>query len=349
MTPQLDPVLTEYGYTQDMAGALPEGTSPARVLRHDGASLLTITSGGPRSLPGAVACEPQPTVGDWLAVRLPREGGWDGARIEAVLPRTSLLRRASADGTGQQALAANVDVVLIVCGADRPVSAGRIQRAATQSWDAGADPVLVLTKVDSPDAADIDLARIELEVPGVPVLVTSVLEGLGLAELRARIAGVTSVLIGESGAGKSTLSNALLGRAEVATGAVREGDRKGRHTTSARQLHLLPGADRAMIIDTPGLRSLGLFADEDAVDAVFGDIQELAEACRFSDCAHVSEPGCAVLQACADGRLPTARYESWRRLQREVASAQLRADPRQLRRHHRQMSQMHKEIGKYKR
>ncbi len=349
MVPQLDPVLAEYGYTEDLEAALSEGEWPARVLRHDGASLLAVTTDGPRPLPAPVALEPVPTVGDWLAVRLPSARAWEGARIGAVLPRRSLLRRRSADGTGSQALAANVDVVLIVCGADRPIRGGRIQRAATQAWDAGADPVLVLTKSDAPEAADIDLDRIGLEVPGVPVLVTSVIEGVGLAELRARIAGVTAVLIGESGAGKSTLSNALLGREEMITGAVRDGDHKGRHTTSARQLHLLPGADHAVIIDTPGLRSLGLFTDEHAVDAGFGDIQELAQMCRFSDCAHVAEPGCAVLEACADGRLPSTRYESWRRLQREVASAQLRADPRQMRRHHRKMSQMQKEVGKHKR
>lgn len=346
MTAAFDPVLTDYGYTADLAAALPSGAWPARVLRHDGASLLAITADGPQTLPAPIGGEHAPTVGDWLAVRRPSASGWDGAKIESVLPRTSLLRRESADGTGAQALAANVDVVLIVCGADRPIRAGRIQRAATQAWDAGADPVLVLTKVDSPESTGVDLPAIELEVPGIPVLVTSVLEGVGLAELRARIAGSTAVLLGESGAGKSTLSNALLGREEMATGSVREGDRKGRHTTSARHLHLLPGADRAMIIDTPGLRSLGLFADRAAVDAGFADIQQLAQQCRFSDCAHVAEPGCAVLQACADGRLPSARYESWRRLQREVANRQLRADPREQRRRGRERAQMRKEIKK---
>ena len=343
------PSLNDFGYTEELAAALPSGAWPARVLRHDGASLLAITADGPQVLAAPIGGEPAPTVGDWLVVRRPSASGWDGAKIEALLPRTSLLRRESADGTRAQALAANVDVVLIVCGADRPIRAGRIQRAATQAWDAGADPVLVLTKVDSPETADVDLSAIELEVPGVPVLVTSVLEGVGLAELRDRIAGSTAVLLGESGAGKSTLSNALLGREALATGAVREGDRKGRHTTSARHLHLLPGTDHAMIIDTPGLRSLGLFADQDAVDAVFEDIQELALECRFSDCAHVAEPGCAVLQASADGRLPSERYDSWRRLQREVASLELRADPREQRRRGRERARMRKEIKQAKR
>ncbi len=348
MHPESGSLLARYGYGRAQAEALPQGTWPARVLRHDGSSLLVITDAGPQRLPSPVGSDPAPTVGDWLAVRRPHDGEWDGARIEAVLPRSSLLRRQSAEGTGAQALAANVDVVLVVCGADRPIRAGRIQRAATQAWDAGADPVLVLTKMEGPEAGAVDLARIELEVPGIPVLVTSALEGIGLAELRAHIAGRTAVLIGESGAGKSTLSNALLGRDQVVTAAVRSGDRKGRHTTSARHLHLLP-ADDAMIIDTPGLRALGLFADADTVDTGFADIQELARDCRFTDCAHESEPGCCVLAACADGRLPPSRYESWRRLRREADSEQLRADPDRRRRQHRDMAQRHKEVARFQR
>jgi len=343
MTPQIDPILRAYGCTEAVAAGLPDGALPARVLRHDRSSLAVICADGRRSLPTPVR-GPEPTVGDWLAVRPPPGGGWDGARVEAVLPRRSLLRRASADGTGQQALAANVDVVLIVCGADRPLSAGRVQRAATQAWDADADPVLVLTKARAPGAADLDVPRIELEVPGVLVTVTSVLEGMGLAEVRARIRGLTAVLVGESGAGKSTLANALLGRDEEATGSVRERDRKGRHTTSARHLHLLPG-DGGVIIDTPGLRSLGLFADADAVDAGFGDIAELALSCRYRDCVHVAEPGCAVRAALDEGRLPEARYESWLRLQREVASAQLRADPSQARRAGKQLARLQRSVA----
>ena len=168
----------------------------------------------------------------------------------------------TADGTGSQALAANVDMVLITCGLDRPVRAGRIHRAAAQAWDADAHPVLLLTKAGAPGAADVDLPRLELEHPGMHVLVTSSQEGIGLDDLRALVAGRTAVLVGESGAGKSTLINALLGRDEVATGAVREGDAKGRHTTTSRQLHVLPGPGGGVVIDTPGIRSLGLFAEQ---------------------------------------------------------------------------------------
>ena len=182
----------------------------------------------------------------------------------------------AADGSGAQALAANVDVVLITCGLDRPVRAGRIHRAAAQAWDAGARPVLLLTKSGASGSVEVDLPRLELEHPGMQVLVTSAREGVGLDGVRDVVAGCTAVLVGESGAGKSTLTNALLGRDEVATGAVREGDAKGRHTTTSRQLHLIPGPGGGALIDTPGIRSLGLLTDTESVDATFGDLQAFA-------------------------------------------------------------------------
>ncbi len=343
----LHPALLPYGYTHVREGQLPAGTLPARVIRHDGGSLLAITPDGPRSLRPDSRLDPQPTVGDWLAVHVPPGGPPDGARIEGVLPRTSLLRRASADATGVQSLAANVDVVLITCGLDRPIRPGRVHRVATQAWDAGAEPVLVLTKAAG--GGHVDLPRLEIEHPGLRVLVTSALEQVGLAEVREVVAGRTAVLIGESGAGKSTLANALLGRPAAATGAVREGDGKGRHTTTARQLHLVPGERGGAIIDTPGIRSVGLFTDAESVDASFQDIQDLASECRFSDCAHLSEPGCAVLAALAEGRLPQVRYDSWRRLQREVASAALRSSPHELRKYGKQFSRVAKEAAARKR
>ena len=341
--------LAPYGYTDVRAEQCPAGTHPARVIRHDGVSLLAITPDGPRSLRIAPWLDPPPTVGDWLAVREPPDAALGDARIEAVLPRTSLLRRHSAAGTGTaQALAANVDVVLIACGLDRPVRAGRIHRAAAQAWDAGAQPVLLLTKAGAPGAAAVDLPRLELEHPGMQVLVTSAQEGVGLDEVSEVLAGRTSVLVGESGAGKSTLINALLGRDEIATGAVREGDAKGRHTTTSRQLHLVDGPGGGAVIDTPGIRSVGLFPDSEAVGAAFADIQDLAASCRFSDCGHVSEPGCAVLEACESGDLPTARYDSWRRLQKEVASAAMRSSPHELRKHGKRFSRTAKEVAAIK-
>lgn len=339
------PGLPAYGWRPDRIPQLPPGTHPARVLRHDGRTLLAVTDDGTSVLRASPRLDPQPTVGDWVAVvDAPGSGQ---LHISAVLPRTSLLRRRSADETGDQPLAANVDLVLITCGVDRPVKAGRVQRVAAQVWDAGATPVLVLTKAADPDA--YDLPRLELEHPGVQVIATAALEGVGVDELRSTIAGRTAVLIGESGAGKSTLTNALLGAAEIRTGQVRAGDHKGRHTTTARQLHLLPGADGGVVIDTPGIRTVGLAADSESVDAVFSDLLEFAGECRFSDCGHLTEPGCAVLAALDDGRLARDRYEAWRRLQREVAAAELRASPAAARARNRQFGRMAKEAQALKR
>jgi ribosome biogenesis GTPase len=342
-------VLEPYGWTSARVGQLPTGTHPARVVRYDGASLLAATPEGLRALRVPPGVDLPPTVGDWVAISRPPEPDSDDVRLVRVLERTSLLRRMTADGTGSQALAANVELVLITCGLDRPVRAGRIHRAAAQAWDADAHPVLVLTKAGAPGAADVDLPRLELEHPGMRVLVTSAQEATGLDDIRALVAGRTAVLVGESGAGKSTLINALLGRDEVATGAVREGDAKGRHTTTARHLHVLPGPGGGVVIDTPGIRSLGLFADSRAVDAAFAEIQELAGDCRFGDCRHISEPGCAVLAACDSGELAPARYDSWRRLQKEVASAAMRSSPHELRKHGRRFGRAAKEGSALKR
>lgn len=321
-------VLTPYGWTSPKDDDLPARAQPARIIRHDGRTLLGITPAGPRTLVLAARLDPTPTVGDWVAVADAGPGD-DPLPILEVLPRSSLLRRQAADGTNDQALAANVDVVLITCGVDRPIRAGRIHRVAAQAWDCDTTPVLVVTKAT--DDADVDLPRLELEHPGLQVLATAALEGVGLDAVRSVVAGRTAVLVGESGAGKSTLANALLGATAARTGAVRAGDAKGRHTTTARQLHLLPGDTGGVLIDTPGIRSFGLATDQQAVDAVFADVLALAAGCRFSDCRHRAEPGCAVLGAVEDGRLAAGRYEGWARLEREVASAALRASSHQMR------------------
>jgi ribosome biogenesis GTPase len=349
LTPTSYPSLAPYGYSSARAEQLPDHTCPARVVRHDGTALLVVGPQGLITLPVTPQRDPQPTVGDWLALRETDGGSAQDARLDQVLPRTSLLRRQAAAGGGAQALAANVDVVLITCGLDRPVRAGLIDRVAAQAWDAGAHPVLLLTKVGSSDAAEVDLPRLELAHPGMRVLLSSALEDVGLDELREVVAGRTAVLVGESGAGKSTVTNALLGRAEAATGSVRAKDAKGRHTTTSRQLHLMPGPDGGVIIDTPGIRSLGLAADAEAVDAAFADIQELAEGCRFSDCGHRTEPDCAVLGALDSGLLPQGRYDSWHRLQREVASAAVRSSPQELRKYGKRFSRMAKEGAAIKR
>ena len=293
------------------------GVEPARVLRHHGAGLVLALPDRTETVMFTQRLSPEPTVGDWVAVR-------DG-EIVAVLPRRSLLRRRSAHGDEEQALAANVDVVLLVCGLDRPVKDGRLRRGAAIARDAGAEPVVVLTKADTDRAADAHRAEAEVRAahPGLDVVVASVKEGLGVDELRAVIGSRTVTLVGESGAGKSTIVNALVEDAAVVEGAVRRGDAKGRHTTTTRELHLLPSG--GVLIDTLGLRAIGLVAETESVDDTFADLDEIARTCRFSDCQHEGQPGCAVADATTAGAVDATRVEAWRTLRAETEAAAQRA------------------------
>ena len=308
---------------------------PARVLRHDGVAVQVRTSSGDRSLALRRGFPPV-TVGDWLAV--------DGDRAVALLDRASLLRRRAADGDDDQLLAANVDLVLLVLGLDRPVKAGRIRRGEALAYDAGARPLLVLTKADL--AADLHAItdRLEVDHPLLDVVVTSAASGEGLDELRARMAQVTSVLVGESGAGKSRLVNALADQDVAGVGRVRHGDHKGRHTTTSRQLHVLPGG--VVVIDSPGIREVGLAGDEESVEAVFGDIADLGAACHFSDCQHAGEPGCAVALAVESGDITAGRLEAYQDLRAEVIAAGRRADEHERRVHERRFA---KQVNRYTR
>ncbi len=285
--------------------------TPARVTRIERSGCVAVGPDGEERL---LSAEPLPAVGDWIAVAVDS--------VRHVLPRWSALTRADPDGTGIQTLAANMDIVLITTPADRS-SAERVERELTLAWDSGAVPLVVVTKsdLDGQSVADALGARL----PGADVLSASAVTGDGTAELRARLApDRTAVLLGPSGAGKSTLANALLGSERLATGAVREGDHRGRHTTTSRQLVAVPGG--GVLIDTPGLRSLGLPADID-IGAGFPEIEELAAGCRFADCAHESEPGCAVEAALESGELALERLESYRKLAREVGWERRRHDP----------------------
>ncbi len=263
---------------------------------------------------------------------------FDGEALVELLPRTSLLTRMGNDGVAQS-IAANVDVVVIVAGLDRPVKPGRLLRASTQAWEAGSTPLIVLTKADLEDAEPV-IADLAIQVMGVDALAVSSVTGDGIDDLLDRMAGRTAVLIGESGAGKSSLINALT-EADELVGDVREGDAKGRHTTTWRQLVDLPGG--GALIDTPGVRSLGLWADTESVEAAFSDIAELAEDCRFRDCAHESEPGCAVRAAVEAGALPEERFAQYHALRAEAASLDRRTDPAVQRRLGKQFGKMHKE------
>lgn len=316
----------------EVALAAVHGAEPARVVRHHGAGLVLAFADRTDTVMFTQRLSPEPTVGDWVGVL-------DG-EIVAVLPRRSLLRRRAAHGDQEQALAANVDVVLLVCGLDRPVKDGRIRRGTTIARDAGAEPVIVLTKADTDEAADPARAAMEVRAanPGLDVIVASVKEGVGVDELRAVIGSRTVTLLGESGAGKSTIVNALLGDTAVAEGEVRRGDAKGRHTTTTRELHLLPTG--GVLIDTPGIRAVGLVAETDAVDDAFEDLDDLAAGCRFSDCQHEDQPGCAVTAAVGTGEVSADRVAAWKALRDESDAAARRATEAERRRADRDLAKL---------
>ena len=262
-----------------------------------------------------------PAVGDWVAV-CDAPGGT--AAIEAVLPRSSKVSRKTPWLKAEEhVLVANVDTVLIVAGLDGDFNPRRLERYLTAAWDGGADPVLVLTKLDVCDDPDKLLAA-EAVAIGVPVVAVSNVTGEGVAELGALLRPRrTFVLLGSSGVGKSTLVNRLAGRRLMPTGDLRR-DGRGRHTTRHRQLLVLPSG--ALVVDTPGLRELQVW--EGDLDSAFADVAELASQCRFNDCAHQTEPGCAAQEALASGALDPDRYASYLKLQRELRAIERRSNAR---------------------
>jgi ribosome biogenesis GTPase / thiamine phosphate phosphatase len=256
-----------------------------------------------------------PAVGDWVSVEL--HAGQANAAIQQVLPRRSrFARKVAGKEITEQVIVANIDLALIVAALDGDFNVRRIERYMTQCWESGARPAIVLNKADACDKSGELLAEIEGIAMGVPVFLISATTGDGLDVLEASFGkGQTIVLLGSSGVGKSTLVNRLLGDERQATHAVRQSDSRGRHTTTSRELFVLPSG--AMIIDTPGLRELQLWNAEDGLSQTFADIDELTAQCRFTDCQHEKEPGCAVQAAIAGGILDADRLESWRKLQRE--------------------------------
>jgi ribosome biogenesis GTPase / thiamine phosphate phosphatase len=304
---------------------------PGRVVRVERSACVVVTDGGEHLARASVL----PAVGDWVALEVHH----DDAAVLGWTVRWSELARRDPNLARPQVLAANVDLVFMTVPGDRP-SVARVERETVLAWDSGARPVVVLTKSDlaPPDLA----ARLEARLVGVDLVVTSTVTGEGVGEIAGLLAPHrTAVLLGPSGAGKSTLVNALLGEERLATGDVRAGDARGRHTTTTRELVVLPGG--GVLIDTPGLRSLGLLGDE-AVSAAFGDVEELAASCRFRDCAHDGEPGCAVQAAVDDGTLDPARLESFRKLEREAAFERRRDDPVARQAEQQRWKQVHKDL-----
>ncbi|GIJ27639.1 putative ribosome biogenesis GTPase RsgA [Micromonospora qiuiae] len=320
-------ILTALGWDTDRAAYLRRHRTdhrPGRVARVDRGVCTVLTEHGPvrATSGGAVLAAAAgdatrlPCAGDWVLL-----GTWPDARVtvEAVLPRrTALIRRTAGKDASGQLLAANLDAAAVVEPVHPAPDAGRIERLLSLVHESGARPLVVLTKTDlaaDPAAVARQLAAV---APGVPVLPVSAERGTGLDPLRAEVApGRTLGLLGPSGAGKSSLVNALAGTTVMSTQSIRRVDGKGRHTTTWRSLVPLPGG--GAVLDTPGVRAVGLLDGATGLDRAFVDIADLAAYCRYGDCGHESEPGCAVRAALEAGELSARRWESWRRLHREIA------------------------------
>jgi ribosome biogenesis GTPase len=265
-----------------------------------------------------------PVVGDWVAAAARASEG--SATIHAVLPRRTAFARKMAGGHAAQVVAANVDVALLVTSMNADLNPRRLERYLATAWASGAKPVIVLTKADLCGDPAAAIRRAEDVAFGVPVLCVSAATGAGMDALAAQLRpGETCVLVGSSGVGKSTLVNALAGAAVMATGAIRDSDARGRHTTTHRELSRLPGG--ALVLDTPGMRELGLIDADAGVAQAFEDVEQLSRQCRFRDCGHSTEPGCAVRAALAAATLDAARWKSFQKLQRELAREARREDP----------------------
>lgn len=267
-----------------------------------------------------------PGVGDWVTLKSP-PGPGQPSIIDSVLSRRTVFIRGAAGRQARgQVVAANVDVVFAVCGLDADYNTRRIERYLARIWASGAKPVVVLNKADVCDNTNELVAEVEAACLGVPVLVTSALLSDGLDEIqRSVLPGITAAFVGSSGAGKSTLINALLGEEMMATRKIRARDGRGCHTTTHRQLIAFPRG--GILIDTPGMRELQLF-DEEGIGTVFSDIEDLSARCRFRDCSHESEPGCAVKEAIATGEIPAKRLEHYLKLEAEAHAYELRHNKR---------------------
>jgi len=304
---------------------------PGRLIRVErGESDVATTAGEVRAQSDSLRSQSEraPVTGDWVTIVIDED---DNTTIEQVLERrTVLVRRDPGERGEEQPLSANVDVVFLVHGVDRPFRAGKLERFLVLAWNSGATPVVILTKADLAKPGEIDdlVGLIDAVGPGVEVITASVETDEGLDEVNRLLDGHrTGTLLGESGAGKSTLVNALLGEEMQETQEVRSSDAKGRHTTITRDLLVLPNG--GLLIDTPGIRAVGLWDAEDALQQVFADITAAAAECRFGDCAHGQEPGCAVVAGMESGEIDPRRVDRYRAMEAELAELEARVAARE--------------------
>ncbi len=321
--------LVPYGWDDRVAALFSYEASPdsiaGRVIRVDRDRVTVITDSDDHR---AARGDPLPSVGDWVGLE---EGGPDGdLLVTTVLTRRSVLgRRSVGKAPDGQVMAANIDFVFIVVGVDRVVL-NRVERELVAAWDSGATPIVVLTKADLITDPDEIATEVAARSNGVDVILTSTVTGLGIEEVvTIPQPNRTVVLLGASGVGKSTLANALLGEQLLDTGPVRYNDSRGRHTTTARSIVTLPRG--GVLIDTPGIRSLGLLEFEEGLSLAFPDIEEMAAGCKFRDCTHATEPGCAVRAAVAAGEIDPNRMRSYEKLQKELAHSDRVGDPLAMR------------------
>jgi ribosome biogenesis GTPase len=338
-------------FAEAFAPLAAEGFEAGRVFLQHNRALMLYTAAGElqaettgRLRFHARGAEDLPAVGDWVAFR--RVSEEEKAKIHEILPRRSKFsRRAAGSETAEQIVAANVDTVFLVTGLDHDFNPRRVERYLIMAWESGAEPVVVLNKADLIEEVEERRREIESVAPGVPVLALSAKRGVGVEQLLPYVGrGRTVALMGSSGTGKSTITNRLLGAEVQRTQEVRLEDARGRHTTTHRELFVLPGA--GLVLDTPGMRELQLLVSERGLRETFEEIEAAAALCRFTDCRHEGEPGCAVREALDEGRLDPQRYQNYRKMQAEMRHTATLVDPRKAQDEKERVKRIHRDLKK---